>query len=989
MSLFVGRFGQNANFVDNNFILNSYTSPNVISLNLDVESKSNAFINFKGMYSCGSSGNNFIIGNSISDVNYLTLNSSLTTINTNINIKDLLTTANNNIYLNSNINFNLAHVENTFKISNKNNKNLLDINNDIINIGLYSNIHLENTSTYINSNLYVKNPGILYVNTISPYNDRVIINNAVIQGLQVSSMNYDSFIHIINTTKENNEIPFLIERYKNNNKKNIVDIFSCNIINNNLPIRNFCIDTNGNVSIGSNLPIATLYITPESGSSNIILYDAYKTSNSFVVNNLGYVGIGTIKPQGSLHINHDNNSNIINNPLINLDVNYNIYSNIAYTRVINTRYYAYNGIEYIYDTNDKITSYPTVLNNYVLSFNSTNNIIANIINNIQINVNFNLNNNDTLINYVPTNKIFPDYLFNNNNNNKSYNISPVFNFPSIFNILESATSKSFIENGTSGYIYNFNLTLVSKKTLPNGSDTTFTPDMRNYYQLIKNSIIYSDDDDTITLNIILNIEKGFFDYSYITNIKTVINPPYLLYANSNSTFASSISSTGKLNLVGYFDNNDYYDIYTKGISRIDNIECYNLSSIKGRNNINFSFCNISNINKGFITSNINKFLYADNSILSNVYINNLNIYNINASNILASNITSSNISSKNYNITNNNASFNMPIYIGNVLNNINRSYLKINVDNGYDNGMEITTNYNLNPILNINTNTNYYYPAINLKSKNCNYFININSNLIIGDLTESFKIYMDGNNIISHNNNYNIINIGNNSILADISSSAVRNNSNNKISFGYPRRFLINNSKDISSPDNWNYYFYNNTIQTPYMFNVYGSFNFSTISNKPLLKCIVNDINNEAFGVGIGIDPSYDYAKTLIVNGESSFLNNIYCDKTIFTSNCYVYNSLLSANMGSLSDMKVKTNIKVIENSLELVEKINGYRYLRTDTNKNEIGLIAQEVNEILPELIINENNMMHISYGNMAGIFIECIKKLNEKIKKLEEKMN
>ena len=171
MSLFVGRFGQNANFVDNNFILNSYTSPNVISLNLDVESKSNAFINFKGMYSCGSSGNNFIIGNSISDVNYLTLNSSLTTTNTNINIKDLLTTANNNINFNSNINFNLAHVENTFKISNKNNKNLLDINNDIINIGLYSNIHLENTSTYINSNLYVKNPGILYVNTISPYND--------------------------------------------------------------------------------------------------------------------------------------------------------------------------------------------------------------------------------------------------------------------------------------------------------------------------------------------------------------------------------------------------------------------------------------------------------------------------------------------------------------------------------------------------------------------------------------------------------------------------------------------------------------------------------------------------------------------------------------------------------------------------------------------------------------------------------------------------
>ena len=77
-----------------------------------------------------------------------------------------------------------------------------------------------------------------------------------------------------------------------------------------------------------------------------------------------------------------------------------------------------------------------------------------------------------------------------------------------------------------------------------------------------------------------------------------------------------------------------------------------------------------------------------------------------------------------------------------------------------------------------------------------------------------------------------------------------------------------------------------------------------------------------------------------------------------------------------------------IQNPLDKINNINGYTYIRTDTSNYETGLLAQEVKEILPEVIKYENNHYNISYGNMSGLFVECIKELNNKIDILIEKL-
>ena len=95
------------------------------------------------------------------------------------------------------------------------------------------------------------------------------------------------------------------------------------------------------------------------------------------------------------------------------------------------------------------------------------------------------------------------------------------------------------------------------------------------------------------------------------------------------------------------------------------------------------------------------------------------------------------------------------------------------------------------------------------------------------------------------------------------------------------------------------------------------------------------------------------------------------------------------------SDISHKYDIKSIINPLDLIRKINGYTFKRNDMDDNDpdrryTGLIAQEVQKIMPELIdVKHDGKLRLLYTNMAGLFVEAIKDLDDKNKKLEFKFN
>jgi hypothetical protein len=107
----------------------------------------------------------------------------------------------------------------------------------------------------------------------------------------------------------------------------------------------------------------------------------------------------------------------------------------------------------------------------------------------------------------------------------------------------------------------------------------------------------------------------------------------------------------------------------------------------------------------------------------------------------------------------------------------------------------------------------------------------------------------------------------------------------------------------------------------------------------------------------------------------------------------YVAKGIYSeGNIVAYSDRRKKENIMSVDNALETLLQLRGVYYNRTDdeTKKRNIGVIAQEVEEILPEVVTYASDIDEygVSYGNFAGLFIEAIKEQNEVIKKQSDEI-
>jgi hypothetical protein len=103
-------------------------------------------------------------------------------------------------------------------------------------------------------------------------------------------------------------------------------------------------------------------------------------------------------------------------------------------------------------------------------------------------------------------------------------------------------------------------------------------------------------------------------------------------------------------------------------------------------------------------------------------------------------------------------------------------------------------------------------------------------------------------------------------------------------------------------------------------------------------------------------------------------------------------NIYATGDVTAYSDARVKTDIETITDALSIVLKLKGRRYRRTDhedTAKVHVGLVAQEVAEVLPEVVKQADpDHLSVSYGNVVAVLIEAIKELSEKVEALESRV-
>jgi hypothetical protein len=88
-------------------------------------------------------------------------------------------------------------------------------------------------------------------------------------------------------------------------------------------------------------------------------------------------------------------------------------------------------------------------------------------------------------------------------------------------------------------------------------------------------------------------------------------------------------------------------------------------------------------------------------------------------------------------------------------------------------------------------------------------------------------------------------------------------------------------------------------------------------------------------------------------------------------------------NVFAFSDVRLKSNIATIDNGLSKVLEMRGVEY--TKDGKKSLGLIAQEVEAVLPEMVAEIEGFKTVSYGNIVAVLIEAIKDLNKEIELLK----
>lgn len=128
-------------------------------------------------------------------------------------------------------------------------------------------------------------------------------------------------------------------------------------------------------------------------------------------------------------------------------------------------------------------------------------------------------------------------------------------------------------------------------------------------------------------------------------------------------------------------------------------------------------------------------------------------------------------------------------------------------------------------------------------------------------------------------------------------------------------------------------------------------------------------INNDYVGIGSTVPIS-----KLDVNG------------TVTSLELDVNGTATASNFNSLSDINEKNNISKIENALEIIQSINGVKFNWKKDNSPSLGVIAQDIESIIPE-IVSGVNVKTVNYNGIIAVLIEAIKEQQIQINYLLEK--
>lgn len=113
--------------------------------------------------------------------------------------------------------------------------------------------------------------------------------------------------------------------------------------------------------------------------------------------------------------------------------------------------------------------------------------------------------------------------------------------------------------------------------------------------------------------------------------------------------------------------------------------------------------------------------------------------------------------------------------------------------------------------------------------------------------------------------------------------------------------------------------------------------------------------------------------------GYTTYSSNQATDTT---SNVNFASVTATGNITAYSDATLKTEIHTINDALGIVGKLRGVNYKWLSNGQEDIGVIAQEVQQVVPEVIKEtEDGIKTVDYGRLVSVLINAVNELNEKL--------
>ena len=106
------------------------------------------------------------------------------------------------------------------------------------------------------------------------------------------------------------------------------------------------------------------------------------------------------------------------------------------------------------------------------------------------------------------------------------------------------------------------------------------------------------------------------------------------------------------------------------------------------------------------------------------------------------------------------------------------------------------------------------------------------------------------------------------------------------------------------------------------------------------------------------------------------------------TTKLHVIGEVTATDFNATSDARLKTNVQVIDDPLAKVLQINGVSFNWVENNKPSMGVIADNIEEVLPELV-SDTDPKTVNYNGLIGLLIEVVKDQQTQINSLNERLS